>query len=100
MDVESLDTLKAAISTLEASLDEVVGRAGTALNGEFNSTITQLSNIIHGVLIGLQAIADKATSDLQIANLLQESAAWRAEAAAWRTLLSSGIKFGATMEKA
>jgi hypothetical protein len=95
MDVERLETLKAAIDHAQAALDEIANRLGTACNGEINSGIAQLSNILRGVLIGAQAIAEKAVSDLQIERLLQESAAWRAEAAAWRALVGSGIKFGA-----
>jgi hypothetical protein len=95
MDVESLETLKAAIDHAQAALDEVTNRFGTACNGEINSGMAQLSNILRGALISVQAIAEKAVSDLQVEKLLQESAAWRAEAAAWRVLVGSGIKFGA-----
>ena len=48
-----------------AALDEVVNRAGTALNGELNSAAAQLSNIVSGALQGLQAALDKEVAAVQ-----------------------------------
>ena len=72
MDVESLDTLKAAIAELntttvpaiQAALSTSLAQANAALVALSDRTVGELSNTLQGAILGIQAIVDKAMANL------------------------------------
>jgi hypothetical protein len=63
-DVESLDTIKAAEDHLGEVIGELLTRATASLNGQVNNASSQFSNLIRGVLVGLQDQESKAVADI------------------------------------
>jgi hypothetical protein len=72
MDVESLDTLKAAVDhlnsttipALEASLGRVLAQASAEASALADRTTTELSNILSGAAQSIQAIMDKGLAQI------------------------------------
>jgi hypothetical protein len=77
MDVESKETIALGIAQAQAALDEVVDRAVRSLTVILDGEVTKLGNLSGGMLQGLQAVEDKAASDL--AKLLASLDGWTVE---------------------